>query len=233
MPFNLAGAQSFRLQKNPFRITLGLLGVVIFSASCVPEFPPAGKLTPLKLDDPKQAALTFVRAIGAGDPETAKAASIGTDRDKHWAIATANMVNGLRAFDTAMIARFGPMAASVHMSIVNGLNAVTVDPEDAVENANVNLHADQPVAELAAISKIYATHMFYAARLRKDAQGWKVDLPAILQNDPQFAEKNASPDLDRLVEVGDAMRSLAKDIRAGKYATVDDAETAASQIAPQ
>ena len=233
MRFLHAIARTLRLEKTLARITLGLIGTVIFTASCMPGFPAAGKLTPLKLDEPKDAALTFVRAIGEGDPETARAASLGSDRDKRWVLATANMVNGLRAFDAAMLDHFGPAAASVHMSIINGLNALTVDPEDAVENAIVKPHADAPTADLVAVSKIYALHMFYASRLRKDAQGWKVDLPAILAADPQFKAKNDSPDLDRLVDIGNAMRSLAKDIRAGKYATIDAAETAASQISPQ
>jgi hypothetical protein len=74
--------------------------------------------------------------------------------------------------------------------------------------------------------------MFYACRVRKDQQGWKVDLPQILQENPGFAKRNESPDLDRLAEVGSAMRSLAVRIRAGQYATVDDAEAAAAQISP-
>ena len=63
---------------------------------------------PLKLDDPKTAALTFVRAIGAGDVSTAKAASLGTDRQKRWVVATASMVNGLRSFDVALARASAP-----------------------------------------------------------------------------------------------------------------------------
>jgi hypothetical protein len=236
MPPLFAVSPPQRLQKRRRRITLGFINFMLFNllnASCMPAFPPPGKLTPLKLDEPKDAALTFVRAIGSGDPETAKAASIGTNQDKHWVIATANMVNGLRAFDTAMLDHFGPPAASIHMSILNGLNSLTVDPEDAVNNAVVKFSADQPTAVLIGVSPIFASHMFYASRVRKDAQGWKVDLPAILAADPQFKAKNDSPDLDRLAEIGDAMRGLAKDIKAGKYATVEEAETAASQISPE
>jgi hypothetical protein len=206
--------------------------MLVLIASCVPEFPPAGKLVRLKLDEPKDAALSFVRAIGMGDVETAKAASLGTDRQKRWAIDTADMVNGLRAFDDAMNARFGLAAASTHMSIVNALNSLTVDPEDAVTAADVKMNDDRRSAEIVAVSKIYATHMFYACRVRKDQQGWKVDLPQILQENPGFAKRNESPDLDRLAEVGSAMRSLAVRIRAGQYATVDDAEAAAAQISP-
>ncbi len=199
----------------------------------MPGFPPAGKLIPLRLEEPKDAALTFVRAIGAGDVETAKAASLGTDRQKRWAIDTANMVNGLRAFDDAMNAHFGPDAASVHMNILNALNSLTVDPENAVTNAEVRMSDDQLSAKLVAASQIYATHMFYASRVRKDPAGWKVDLPAILANDPQFAAKNDSPDLDRLAEIGSSMRKLAAQIKAGAYPTVEKAEAAAGEIAPQ
>ncbi len=206
--------------------------MLLIIASCMPEFPPAGKLVRLKLDEPKDAALTFVRAIGMGDVETAKAASLGTDRQKRWAIDTADMVNGLLAFDHAMNARFGLAAVSVHMSIVNALTSLTVDPEDAVTAADVKMSDDRRSAEIVAVSRIYATHMFYACRVRKDQQGWKVDLPRILQENPHFAQRNDSPDLDRLAQVGSAMRSLAANIKAGKYPTVDDAETAASQISP-
>jgi len=212
--------------------TLWLLSMLIVIASCMPGFPPAGKLVPLKLDEPKDAALTFVRAIGAGDVETAKAASLGTDRQKRWAIDTASMVNGLRAFDNAMNKHFGLQAAATHMSIVNALNALTVEPEDAVTNADVKMGDDQQSAEIRAVSTIYAVHMFYASRVRKDQRGWKVDLPRILKENPQFAERNDSPDLDRLVEIGSAMRTLAANIQAGRYPTVDAAEAAAAEISP-
>lgn len=199
----------------------------------MPEFPPAGKLVPLRLDEPKDAALTFVRAIGAGDVETAKAASLGTDRQKRWAVCTANMVNGLRAFDDAMNVQFGLHAASTHMSIVNGLNSLTIEPEDAVTSASLQMNEDRVSAKILAVSKIYATHMFYASRVRKDAQGWKVDLPTILAENPQFAVRNDSPDLDRLIEIGNSMRKLAAEIKAGAYPTVDKAEDAAGRISPQ
>jgi hypothetical protein len=212
--------------------TVLLLSMLIVIASCMPEFPPAGKLVPLKLDEPKDAALTFVRAIGAGDVETAKAASLGTDRQKRWAIDTANMVNGLRAFDDAMNIRFGLQAAGTHMNIVNALNSLTVDPEDAVTSADVKMHDDRRSAEIVAVSRIYAVHMVYASRVRKDQQGWKVDLPAILENNPQFAKRNDSPDLDKLAEIGSAMRNLAAKIKAGAYPTVDAAEAAAAEISP-
>jgi hypothetical protein len=232
MPLTRASRSIGVLQTRAICITLGLLGLSLVNASCMPEFPAAGKLTPLKLDEPKDAALTFVRAIGAGDPETAKAASIGTDRQKRWAVATANMVNGLRAFDNAMIDKFGPPATSVHMSILNGLNSLTLDPEDAVKNAEVQLNPAEPTARLVAVSKIYATHMYYASRVRKDAQGWKVDLPAIEGANPAFKAKNDSPDLDRLINIGDTMRKLARQVRGGDYASVDEAEKAASEISP-
>jgi len=233
MSFPFAAAGTLRLQNTSRRITLALLGFVILNASCVPQFPPAGKLTPLKLDEPKEAALTFVRAIGAGDPETAKAASLGTERQKRWAVSTAIMVSGLRAFDAATTARFGPAAAGTHMNIINLLNSVTTEPEQAVENAAVRMSLDEQTAEVAAVSRIYAAHMYYASRVRKTAQGWKVDLPAILASNPQFMMINESPKLDQLVSTGNAMRDLAKDIRAGKYATIEAAEAAADDISPK
>jgi hypothetical protein len=237
MSFPFAAAGALRLEKRSPRITLALVGFVMFNASCVPQFPPAGKLTPLKLDEPKEAALTFVRAIGAGDPETAKAASLGTDRQKRWAVSTAIMVSGLRAFDAAITARFGPAAAGTHMSILNGLSSVTIEPEEAVKNADVQMSLDEQTARLVLKSTIYTAHMYYASRVRKTAQGWKVDLPAIFAANPQFMMKNESPDLDQLVSIGNAMRSLAKEIRAGKYDTIDAAEAAAkaatSDISPK
>jgi hypothetical protein len=233
MPAKLAIARTLRLEKRPPRITFALLSLVTLSASCVPQFPPAGKLTALKLAEPKEAALTFVTAIGAGDPETAKAASLGTDRQKRWAISTANMVNGLRAFDAAINARFGAEAASLHMSIINGLGSVTLDPEEAVKNASVKLSIDEKSAELIAVSRIYATHMYYASRVRKTPSGWKVDLDAVIEAYPQFARMNESSELDQFVSIGDAMRSLAKDVRAGKYKTIKEADDAANEISPK
>jgi hypothetical protein len=200
----------------------------MLGASCMPNFPPAGKLVPLKLNEPKAAALTFVTAIGAGDVNTAKAACLGTDRQKRWVEAMSSMVNGLLNFDKAMIARFGNAAGGTHADVVNALNGLTMEPEQAIQNATVEPNDDGTV-ELRAVSPIYAQRMVIASRVKKVDGVWKVDLPRILAEHPDLAARNDSPDLDQLAQVGDAMRQLAVEIKAGRYKTVEEATTAADQ----
>jgi hypothetical protein len=206
-----------------------LAALCLLEASCMPSFPPAGKIVPLKLDEPKAAALTFVTAIGAGDVNTAKAAALGTDRQKRWALATASMVNGLLSFDKAMAARFGNAAGGTHADMVNALNGLTIEPEEAIQNATVDANDQDGTAELQAVSPIYAQRMAIASRVKKVDGVWNVDLPRIFAEHPDLAARNDSPDLAQLYQVGDAMRQLAVEIKAGRYKTVEEATTAADE----
>ena len=207
---------------------LWLPALLLLSASCMPTFPPAGKIVPLKLDDEKSAALTFVRAIGEGDVSTARAASLGSEQQKAWVVAMASMVNGLRSFDTAMIARFGPAASGTHMQLVNALNEVTYGPEEAIKHASVE-DGENDTAEIQAVAPIYAKRMVLASKVKKVDGVWKVDLPAILAEHPDLEARNHSPDLEKLLRVGDAMRQVAAEIKAGQYKTADEASAAADE----
>ena len=62
------------------------------------------------------------------------------------------------------------------MDLLNALNAVTYEPEAAIENATVE-PGDDNTAELRAVARVYGQRMVYASLVRKVDGVWKVDLP--------------------------------------------------------
>ena len=208
-------------------VLLGLAGLV----GCAAGEARVGTKVPLKLKDPKEAALTYVQAVGYGDIATARAACLGTERQKRWTTITATFTDGLISYDAAILKRFGSAALAAHMDIVNALNPLTTEPRDAINNAEVRIEENEAMLETAVKKDDHFGHpkrvqMAHASILKQVGPVWKVDLPRLQEERPELKAENESADLDRLVRLGTVMKRVAADVTRKKIKTLAEAQQA-------
>jgi len=174
------------------------------------------------LSAPKPAALTFLRAIAAGDAHTAQAASAGTPAQKECVVAMVSLVNGLRHYDQALLGRFGQEAVPADVDLRQALQSMTQDPITHVEGGIVSEANDAPLIYPAVGGMKLAAHA--PMHMRKEGKIWKVDLAA-MSDEPRY-----SPEVGRRYRAaGKALSDAARHIRAGRYRTLGEAEQAVAQ----
>lgn len=190
-------------------------------AGCAQDEPPVPRVAS-DLSGPKPAALTFLRAIAAGDDCTARDASLGTPAQKQWIVAMTSLVTGMRRYDRALLARFGQRAVSADVDLRQAIETMTQDPISHMEGGILSQSEDSAL--------IYPGYRDIKLagrapmRLRREGKVWKVDLPG-MADEPQY-----SPDVvRRYQEAGKALTETARQIRAGRYQTLDEAEDAIGQ----
>jgi hypothetical protein len=196
-------------------ISLGLLYGTSIAVGCAPKTPP---LVAGDLSAPKPAAVTFLRAAVAGDLETAKNASVGSDADKRWIGAMALLVNGLKSYDRAIVAHFGTEATADDAQIKRALLELVDDSIAHVKEGLVK--EDSDVAEVDPAWNGLRLSARPPIFLRKERGLWKVDLPTTAKFDPRFSPET----VERYTAYGRALSNAARDINAGRYKTLAQAE---------
>ena len=178
------------------------------------------------LSGPKPAALTFLKAIKQGDAQTAKNASIGNPQDKEWIDAMVALLKGLKAYDQALLARFGPKAGSVDVDLKQAIMTLAQDPVDRIDEGIVRQGEDTAEIDPAFRGMRLSVRPPIFLRLEKGL--WKVDLPATAQQDPRF-----NPALvKRYLAAGKALHDAALLVSWGRYKTFDEAENAVGVPVP-
>ncbi len=198
---------------------VGLLG-------CASQDRPQSRVA-LNLNTPRDAAMTFVRAIGQGDVVTAKAASIGTESQKHWIDALAGLIDGLRSVDGALLRRFGGSAERIDIDLCDSLRPLSEGAESEVAAATVNENGLE--ARLVPLGRPMSIQVPYATQLRKDKGVWKVDLPAVYQQKPQLSVGAGSAEMETYLQAGRALKTVAREIASGQYKTLDAARNAIAE----
>ena len=171
------------------------------------------------LSGPKPAGLTFLRAIAAGDARTAREASIGTPQQEEWVVAMVALVNGLRRYDQALMSRFGQEAVPADVDLRQALQAMTQDPIMHLEDGIVSESKESAVIYPAMRGIKLAARR--PLQLRRDKSGWKVDLAA-MAGEPRFDPAVVT----RYRIAGKALSAAAREIQAGRYKTLEQAEQA-------
>ena len=175
------------------------------------------------LTAPKPAALTFFRAIAAGDARTARAASVGTDRDKQWIDGVIAMADALRTYSEAIRRRFGVEAAQEDTDIRQALLAMTQDPITQLDGGIVQEDASTARIDPALNQVRLASRA--PVYLRKLKNSWKVDLKATVQADPSRDTQNAA----RYAEVARVLKQVAAEVRIGRYRSLAEVQQAIEQ----
>lgn len=177
------------------------------------------------LSKPLPALLTYLNALAQCDVATAKSASVGTEEDKRWIDAMAALVGGLRSYQQALDQRFGNQAVQTDDDIRQALSEFTTQPIVRFQNGLVKEGPDTAEVQaaighirLAAQSPVY---------LKREKDGWKVDLTAMRQ-DPRHNPAVVA----QYLAAGESLSDAAKAIRAGRYRTFAEAQQALGDQLP-
>ncbi|HXE54949.1 MAG TPA: hypothetical protein VN541_18150, partial [Tepidisphaeraceae bacterium] len=206
-----------------FRVVYRHLFVLAIVTCGCASGPPAPRV-PVDLSSPATAASTFARAIAAGDAAGARAASVGSDQEKKSIDILVSFIDGLRAYDQAMMNHFGPQAIQVHTQVNQALQDVAEQPVMDLEQPIVSQTGDR-----ARVQPALKGQMKLAGRpavlVRKTKAGWKVDLAATAQADPRF-----SPAVTQAyAQAAQALHQTARQVVAGQFKTVEEAQEGAGQ----
>jgi len=206
-----SGSFQFRLLRGP------LLVLLFVHSGCTANRAPIG--SPLDLSSPKPAALSFLHAIANGDARAAKAASVGTDHDRQWVDAIVMLITGMRAYDNALMARFGDAAISTNIELEQAIDALANEPIRRLEGGIVK-ESDENAEVAPALNgvRLAARPPIY---LLKEKGVWKVDLAA-MKDDPT----RDPAVIDQFSKAGKALHQAALAIRRGHYKTLEAALTA-------
>lgn len=179
----------------------------------------------MDLSKPLPALLTYLNALAQCDVATAKSASVGTEEDKRWIDAMAALVGGLRSYQQALDQRFGNQAVQTDDDIRQALSEFTTQPIVRFQNGLVKEGPDTAEVQaaighirLAAQSPVY---------LKREKDGWKVDLTAMRQ-DPRHNPAVVA----QYLAAGESLSDAAKAIRAGRYRTFAEAQQALGDQLP-
>jgi hypothetical protein len=196
-----------------------LIGLVASVSGCAANRGPIS--TPADLSGPEPAALSFLYAIANGDMRAARAMSTGTDQDKQWITATVSLITGLRAYDRALLSRFGDAAVSTDNDLKQAVQSLADEPIMRLEGGIVK-ESDETAevdpalngARLAARPPIY---------LRREKGVWKVDLAA-MKSDPDHDPTV----MEQYLAAGKALQHMAYAVRRGQYKTLGEALSAST-----
>jgi len=178
------------------------------------------------LTSPKAAALTFLRAISAGDVRTAKSACMGTEQDKASVEALSSLITGLREYDQAVTGRFGVEAAQVDAQLKQAISDLWDVSITHVENAIVKEGSETATVEPAFQGvRLQARPPIF---LRKEKDRWKVDLTATSRVDKRFDPAVA----EQYLAAGKALHEAARKVKSGRYKTLADVQRDADSTVP-
>ena len=211
---------------RPPIIGLALVLLLLHAGGCASQS--SGPQVPSDLTNPKAATLTFLRAISAGDVHTAKSACIGTDEQKASVDALASLITGLRAYDQAITTHFGTEAAQIDAQLRQAVSDLWDVSIMHAENALVH---ENTQAGTATVEPAYGGVRLRARPpmyLRKEKDLWKVDLGATSQLDKRFDPAIAG----QYLTAGKALHEAARNVNAGRYKTLLDAQRDADSAVP-
>jgi hypothetical protein len=160
----------------------------------------------------------FTKALGDGDATALAAAMTGKPASQAWATALAAQVRGFRDLDQALAKRYGKQYAR---------DEAGMDIKEQIEGArDEDLHTDLKAAKLGKpdgdtipIITDESAPDDRQGRLLRVEGVWKVDVDA-------FSDYFSPDDAPRLKALAEAAAALARDVAAGKFATLEDAGTA-------
>lgn len=164
--------------------------------------------------------MTYLNAIAQGNAAKARAASVGTEQDKRWIDAMTSLISGLRSYDEALMARFGRQALTTDIDLKQAVTELANEPivrfQDGIvkeSDTTAEIQAAVGHIRLAAVPPVY---------LKREKDGWKIDLTAMAR-DPAHSPQQ----VEQYLAAGKALNSAARQIRAGRYRTFDEAQQAA------
>jgi hypothetical protein len=170
------------------------------------------------LSNPKSAAITFLKAIAAGDIKTANSSSVGNDQQRASVEALSLLITGLRDFDIAINSHFRIEAIQTDTQLRQALTDISDTPIQRIESGIVHETAEKASVEPALEGiRLKAHPPIYLIKVKNL---WKVDLTAAANADRRF-----SPDVtDQYRSAGRALHDVARKVNANKYKSLAEAQ---------
>jgi hypothetical protein len=194
----------------------------VFAAGC--EEIGGSKIT-ADLSTPKSAAVAYLQAIQKGDGRTARALCIGTSEQMGWVDGRVTLVDGMRSFDKALYARFGNITLQVHTDMYESLTKLADIWVPAISDGAVS--ADDQKARIDPAHEGFFTRFVNPVYLKHVKEGWKVDLAqTYAASTPADEYPSISADYQQWRQFGEMFQAAARDVKAGRYGTVDEANQA-------
>lgn len=196
---------------------------------------PAAEKVKVDTSSPKAAAITFLKAIGTGDVEAAKAASVGTPEHIKYLEAITSMFSGLSRYEQAAAKAFPNDPNSTTMA--KGMSAAVAGPEmvariekgkDSIQGETASIVPAEDEAKPGdppAPPKDAAQRQKETIRLRNVDGQWKIDLDSQFK-DEEMRQQNPQD----MIRFGQSIDALAADIEAGKYKTSIEAQAAFMKV---
>jgi hypothetical protein len=210
-------------------ITGLLLGLVAVTAA------PAAEKVKVDVSSPKASATTFLKALGAGDVDAAKAASAGSPEHVKYLEAITSMFSGISRYEQAAAKAF-PQDPNI-TTMAKGMTAAIAGPEmlARIDKGKVNVTGETatilPAEDEAkpgdppAPAKDAAAREKETIRLRNVDGQWKIDL------DSQFeSEEMRQQNPEDMIRFGQSIDALAADIEGGKYKSSIEAQAAFMKV---
>lgn len=174
------------------------------------------------ISTPKSAAIAYLSAIRRADAPAARALTLGTADQKQWPDALVAMVDGMRSFDKALYARFGPMVDQLHTEMEDGIRALADQPLEAI--ADGELASDGEKARIDPHRSGFATRHITSLYLTREKYGWYVDLAKTYAEDvPPEKLSDVSAVFREYRKYGEAFRVTARDVLAKRFRSSDEA----------
>jgi len=170
----------------------------------------------IDLSSPKSAAVSYLRAMSAGDLDSLKALTIGTDEQRKPAEAYSAMIRGLRMYDQAITAHFGSDAIRDDIELKQKLTELVDDRIERTDQGAVLETEDSARVAPGLNGKPLPARP--PIILKKDKGVWKVDLAATAERDKSLSPSSA----ERNQAIGDALLKIATDINRGRYKSFAD-----------
>lgn len=178
------------------------LTTLIICAAAVTLLPSCGPDT----STPKNTALTFAKAVMAGDMDTVHKTATGTDAQFAAVKTFSDVVAAMRRYEEAAMKKFGDegkLSREVNKDLAEEVDAAEEKIEgDTATLINKKNPAKRPM------------------KLKKDAGGWKVDL-SNMEKDEEMARIKAMGQAEITV-----LDTVARGIEEGKYKTIKEANEA-------
>jgi hypothetical protein len=172
--------------------------------------------------------MAYLRALQRGDGMAARALCVGTVEQKQWAQSLAVMIGGMRSFDQALYKKFGPRFVQVHVDMRDALRTLAEEPIELIRDAAPQIDGDH--------ARIDPTHNGFTSRyqqsifLQKTPQGWRIDpLQTYAKNANADELKKISESFDAYRQGGEAFRSVASEVLAGHFKSIDEANRALAE----
>jgi hypothetical protein len=170
----------------------------------------------IDLSSPKSAAVSYLRAMSAGDLDSLKALTVGTEEQRKPAEAYSILIRGMRQYDQAITAHFGADAIRDDIDLKQKLMEMVDDRIERTEQGAVSELEDSARVSPGLNGKPLRARA--PIILKKDKGAWKVDLAATAEQDPTLSPQSA----ERNQAIGEALLKIAKDINRKRYKSFAD-----------